>query len=295
MGSIALQIVASLGLLGCWVVMWNAARDVWRTTLRTAASWSLTSLAMWTFAFASDFAVNAFTEGGRDLLWYLTAVMCACPPVAVLGARKPGAAAWGFFVLLPLLLVLLWPAVASTRVWRAGVALELEEPALVAFSVVLVMGCGNYFGTKFTLPALLFAGAVVLLLAPMSAVSPELFRHQRDVRAGATLVLAVSMGLARLRCHATPLPGDPWTALWLDFVDHYGQVWAKRVMDRLNDTARHEQWSAHLEWQGFVWKANVSVSERTQTFERLEHNLRWLLKRFVEPEWIDQRVQSPSV
>lgn len=294
MGSIALQCLAGLCLLACWVVMLKAARDVWRTTLRTAASWSIAGLVVWSLSFAGDFGAHVFSEGTRDLLWYLTAVVCACPPIAVLGARKPGAAAWGFFVLLPLLLVLLWPAAASTRVWRVGVPLELEEPALVAFSVVLVMGCGNYFGTKFTLPAMSFAAAIVLLLAPMSAVSPELLRHQRDVRAVATLVLSVSMGLARLRCRVTPSPSDPWTALWLDFVDHYGQVWAKRVMDRLNDTARHEQWSAHLEWHGIVWKANVSVTDRTQTLERLEHNLRWLFKRFVEPEWIDQRLQSQS-
>lgn len=290
MGSIALHGLAGFSLLVAIIVLWKASREVWQTTLRTAASWAWAGLALWCFAFVLDFFSHSGSAGSRDLLWYLTAVVCVCPPVAVLGARKPGAAAWGFFVLLPLLLVLLWPAAASTRVWRAGVPLELEEPALVAFSVVMVMGCGNYFGTKFTLPSMLFAGAIVLLLAPMSAVAPEMFRHQRDVRAWATMLLAASMVLARLRCVVPLVTGDVWNRVWLDFTDHYGQVWAKRVMDRLNDTARHEQWVAKLEWHGVIWNADASDADRARTLERLDHQMRWLLKRFVEPPWIDSRL-----
>ncbi len=294
MGSTALQIFAVLSLLTCWFVLFKAARDVWRTTLRTSACWSFAALFLWTIAFTAESAASSISAGGRELIWYLTAVLCACPPVAVLGARKPGAAAWGFFVLLPLVLVLLWPAAAATRVWRFGVPLELEEPALVAFSVVLVMGCGNYFGTKFTLPAMLYAGAIVLILASLSAAAPNMLRHQLAARATGTLLLGVATGIARLRCLAVAPQADTWTALWLDFVDHYGQVWAKRVMDRLNEAARYEEWSAHLEWHGIIWNANVSEVERLKTLARLDHNLRWLLKRFVEPEWINERLGVES-
>lgn len=294
MGSYLLQVVAGLSLLVGWAVLLQAVRDVRKTTLRPAGQWSIAGLAVWTAAFIAGLGVGELSVGGRELCWYLTAVACACPPVAVLGARKPGAAAWGFFVLLPLVLVLLWPAAAATRVWRFGVPLELEEPALVAFSVVLVMGCGNYFGTKFTLPAMMYAGAVVLLLSSLSAVAPDFLRHQPQTREVATILLAASLGLARLRCVSSPASEDVWTALWLDFVDHYGQVWSKRVMDRLNESARYEEWSAHLEWHGLVWNSAVTEADRAKTLERLDHNMRWLLKRFVEPEWIDSRVGATS-
>ncbi|MEZ6148255.1 MAG: hypothetical protein R3B91_23050 [Planctomycetaceae bacterium] len=48
-------------------------------------------------------------EGVDDLMWYSVALLSLCPPIAVLGARRPGAAAWTWFVILPMLAVLGWP------------------------------------------------------------------------------------------------------------------------------------------------------------------------------------------
>lgn len=287
-------ILAGLSLLLVLVVLFKAWRDLRTTTLTTATCWAIAGVGVWITAFVSESLLEVFSAGTRDLLWYLAAVVCVCPPIAVLGARRPGAAAWGFFVLLPLLLVLLWPAAASTRVWRVGVPLELEEPALVAFSVVLIMGCGNYFGTKFTLPSLLYFVSIAWLMASMSASAPDFLRHQTQARYWASILLGIAAGLARLRSGTASTTGDAWNRVWLDFTDTFGLVWAKRVLDRVNEAARYEQWAATVAWHGIVWRPDCPEAERTQTEARIDHNLRWLLKRFVDPEWIDRRLSESS-
>ena len=291
MGLLTLKLLATLGLAGTVALTIRCLRRLRGTTLVTAAQWALAGVLLWSVVLVGDLWLKEFTKGGADLLWYGVAVVCVCPPIAVLGARRPGASTWAFFVLLPLLLVLMWPAFAATRVWKFGTPLELEEPALIGFAVVLVMGCGNYFGTKFTLPALLYSVVVVLLLAPLSVVAPEMLRDKDRARCWATVILAASVAIARMRTIAIPASTEVWDRVWLDFIDSYGLVWGKRVMDRLNDAAQHEGWTARLEWQGFVWRPNVTEADQVATRERIDATLRWLMKRFVEPEWIDQRVR----
>ncbi len=292
MGELTLKLLATASLAGAVALTIRCLRRLQGTTLLTAAQWAVAGVVLWSVALVSDLWLRQWTEGGADLLWYGVAVVGVCPPIAVLGARRPGASTWAFFVLLPLLLVLMWPALAATRVWKFGTPLELEEPALIGFGVVLVMGCGNYFGTKFTLPALLYAVVVVLLLAPLSVAAPEFLRQKELTRCWATFVLAASIAIARLRTIAVPMSGEVWDRVWLDFIDSYGLVWGKRVMDRLNESAQHEGWVARLEWQGFVWQTDAKQADQVATRGRIDATLRWLLKRFVEPQWIDERLRG---
>ena len=60
-------------------------------------------------------------------------------------------------------------------------------------------------------------------------------------------------------------------------------------MDRVNHTARQEQWSARLEMEGLIWNPDATESERQHTLDRMDHTFRWLFRRFVDPEWIDER------
>ena len=127
----------------------------------------------WLMASLSPLFVAVEHSGWCDLLNYSVAVVMLCPGIAVLGARRPGATAWGFFVLIPLVLVLMWPAAASVRTLKSGAPLELEVPAVLGFAVVLVMSSGDYFGTRYTLPTMLFAAAEILLVAPLSSAVPQ--------------------------------------------------------------------------------------------------------------------------
>ncbi|MBI1311574.1 hypothetical protein GC176_09730 [bacterium] len=286
-----MSIVSFLALLTTFIVAFRGFHRLRRTTLVTAACWALAGLAV-----ADGAALLEINTGGNrpalsDFAWYSSAVLLLCPGIAVLGARKPGAAAWSWFVLLPLVLVLMWPAVASTSLQNASHHLELEEPAVLGFAVVLIMASGNYFGTRYTLPSLLFGVSVALFVGPLSPLTAGLLPSTRVSRLIGSLLLSaaalIALGRSRMPVAIPDGPSAPLEVVWFEFVDMFGMVWAKRVMDRVNQSATHEKWAGRLELHGFVWQPDCSDEDRSHTEERLDHTLRWLLKRFVEPDWID--------
>lgn len=285
-------IVANI-LISLWVVV-RSLKRLRQTTLPTAAWCAVAGLVVAAAAQSIELINPAQSTGWVDLGWYFAAVVLLCPGIAVLGARRPGASAWAFFVLLPLVLVLMWPAVASFQVARPADAIEIEVPALVGFGFVLMMSGGNYFGTRYTLATFFYAAAIVLLVAPMSAAVPDFFPERTTARFMASL--AILLAIAETNRRSKPAPDDGISqldVLWFDFMDSFGMVWAKRVMDRVNETARHEKWAMQLELHGFVpFAESPSADDLLRTNERIEHTFRFLLKRFVDPEWIDARLQT---
>jgi len=282
-------------LISLWVVAHSLQR-LRQTTLPTATWWALGGLVIAIVAQSIELANPDQANGWVDLGWYFAAVVLLCPGIAVLGARRPGASVWAFFVLLPLVLVLMWPAVASFQVARPAEPIEIEVPALLGFGLVLIMSGGNYFGTRYTMSTFYYAGAIVLLVVPMSVASPDFFPERSTSRFIASLgfLLAISETNRRSKAESDD-EISRFDVLWFDFMDSFGMVWAKRVMDRVNESARHEKWAMHLELHGFVPIAeSPSADVLLHTEERIEHTFRWLLKRFVDPEWIDARLQEPT-
>tara|TARA_R110002072_G_scaffold302603_1_gene486641 strand:+ start:98497 stop:99426 length:930 start_codon:yes stop_codon:yes gene_type:complete len=285
-------IVANL-TISLWVVAGSLKR-LRSTTLPTAAWCAMTGLGSAAVAQSIELINPAQSTGWVDLGWYFAAVVLLCPGIAVLGARRPGASAWAFFVLLPLVLVLMWPAVASFQVARPTDPIEIEVPALVGFGLVLIMSGGNYFGTRYTLSTLYYAAAIVLLVAPMSAAVPDIFPERSTARFIASLAILLAIAETHRRSKAAAEVGiSRLDVLWFDFMDSFGMVWAKRVMDRINESARHEKWTMQLELHGFVpFAESPSADEMLRTKGRIEHTFRFLLKRFVDPEWIDIRLRT---
>lgn len=288
-------IIANL-LISLWVVACSLKR-LRQTTLPTATWCAIGGLVIAIVAQSIELINPEQANGWVDLGWYFAAVVLLCPGIAVLGARRPGASAWAFFVLLPLVLVLMWPAVASFQVARPAEPIELEVPALVGFGLVLIMSGGNYFGTRYTMSTFYYAVAIVLLVVPMSVAAPDFFPERSTSRFIASLGFLLAISETNRRSKAEPDEEiRRFDVLWFDFMDSFGMVWAKRVMDRVNESARHEKWAMHLELHGFVPIAeSPSADELVRTEERIEHTFRWLLKRFVNPEWIDARLRAPTV
>lgn len=288
-------IIANL-LISLWVVA-RSLRSLRHTTLPTAAWCAICGLTIAVVAQSVEFAYPAQLIGWVDLGWYFAAVVLMCPGIAVLGARRPGASAWAFFVLLPLVLVLMWPAVASFQVARPTAPIEIEVPALVGFGLVLIMSGGNYLGTRYTMSTIYYAAAIALLVVPMSVAAPDFFPERSMAR------LLTSLGFLLVIAETSRPPKFPpdneatrFDVLWFDFMDSFGMVWAKRVMDRINESARYEKWTKRLELHGFVSNSeHPTVGEEARTNERIEHAFRWLLKRFVDREWIDARLGAASV
>lgn len=269
-----------------------AARPALRqTTLLTAWNWMLAAWLLWA-ATAVALAQPTTSPEARSQWLYATAVLSLCPGIAVLGAKRPGSGVWALFILVPLVFVLGWPALTVWR-WDGPRLLAVETPVLVGFGLVLVMGTGNYLGTRFGLAAALYAAAVVLLVLPVAAHGPAWFRSTwmgvpAAVLAAVPLFLAAS--LAAWRCAVGAAATDPLDDLWGEFRDRFGIVWSRRLQERLQQEALREGWSAQVGPFGLEWAEAVTAEQRARTRERFEHHLRWLLRRFVEDSWIDARL-----
>ena len=135
----------------------------------------------------------------------------------------------------------------------------------------------------------------------------------RPMKRNCTAVMAITILSTR---NSTRLaPQTRFDRVWFDFFDTFGIVWGRRIQDRVNFIAQKENWPLRLELDGFVANegrapaevdplkldpSNTSVKQPAmdQTAHeefvaaRMDHTLRWLLRRFVDPGWIDERLES---
>jgi hypothetical protein len=273
------------------------------TTLLAAWRWGLAALGMSLVAAVAG-ALEAVSPGGIDHLWYAACVLWLCPAVAVLGARRPGSAAWSGFVMVPLLLMLEWPvsgvALAS---WISGVSkgplfetLTLDWPELIGWLVVLGLGTGNYLMTRRGGAVLGGAAGVLALLWPLSG-SLLAGAWPDHVRLCGTVALAVALWWAGPR--GSVLGPEPdadrrrrLERAWDDYCQAYGLVWAVRVEARVNEEL------ARLEGGGTLGPGGVRFAEedlvgeevRDAVYRRAESTLRWLWGRFVDEAWVEKRL-----
>jgi hypothetical protein len=248
-----------------------------------------------------------------DHAWYASTVLALCPPIAVLGSRRPGTRVWAGFILFPMLLALGWPIGA---LWLQGSelrGLQLETPQLVAFCLVLVMGVGNYFGTRFTLSGLIYFGSALAMAVSSSAVCPGWLNDRTVTRFWCTAFMALAVILTKTLMR--PATSSKFDRLWFDFFDAFGIVWGRRIQDRVNFIAEKERLPVRLELEGFIWTdtshqdpiterftvqplpisqrdAGLKLFTKAEVEARIEHILRWLLRRFVDPAWINGRLDS---
>ena len=270
-------------------VIAGALQRLRQTTLVTAWGWALTCNILGLGLVVFDSLLGALPHGWSEILWYFTAIVGLCPAVAVLGARKPMARVWNLFVILPLLAVLGWPAGAVLIMdgWNPQ-ELHLEAPPVVGFGLVLLMGYGNYMGTRYGWCVALAAVGQLLLLASLTTDMFATPTAIHLVRPLGLICLSAGPILARL---LTPAP-DPATAgfdrVWRDFQHSFGVVWGRRIMEHFNQESHHKHWRVRLEPEGI--SREDDSSDRAQQLAESERFMRWLLRRFVDQEWIDARM-----
>jgi len=231
-----------------------------------------------------------------DVSWYLAAVLALVPPIAVLGARRPTSHVWTWFVLVPLVLVFTWPIAPAMRQSDRAAAFTLEEPVVVGYALVLMMGGGNYLGLKYSISALLWIGALLLVVLPLCPATAGLVPAASVGRAGAVWCLAAAAWIAdRQAAGHKRSDGDSVSSLdraWDDFRDLFGIVWARRTLERFNDYARQKALTIRLGMYGFEDTAGKPLSLNSDPAIRAaaESALRWHLQKFVDPGWIDARL-----
>lgn len=232
---------------------------------------------------------------------YLAAVMLLSPVIAVLGARRPGARAWPWFVVLTMILVLQWPSFSELLAGSVNSAVQIPAPTFAGFVLVLIMGFGNYFGTINTLAAVFGGTAVLLIGLPVSEMMP--FENAWSLPTGCAL-LVFSVTLLPGRYFEPPetvtsdaSPAECVNQLWADFRDLYGIVWAKRVMDRVNQFAARERWNVVLSLDGFVSHSTTTAPEFVHVApdSRPVQVLCWVLRRFVDPVFFQRYLPETCV
>lgn len=190
--------------------------------------------------------------------------------------------------MLPLVCVLGWPAVAVLARFPNLHPLEIQTPVVWGFGLTLVMGVGNYLSTRFALAAVLGGAASLVALIPLTAFRPQWW-PSADWQLP-TILASLAVVWASRQAHCSVRAPSPEDAVWFEFQETFGLVWSVRICERVNATALQEKWPVRLDMDGFHWNEGISPQEREITLPRMYQTLRWLLRRFVNSEWIDRHL-----
>jgi hypothetical protein len=288
-----LNLIVSLPLLFVVARMLaNRSRTVRGTTLDHPWIWMVLALTVWVLAQVANLEPLGLPPGWRSRIGFFAFTLLLAPFVSVLGAKRPNSRAWDWFVVIPMLVVINWPVITSGVFGSSQQLVDLEAPALMGAIVVLVMILGNYFGTVHTPLVILLGTALLIGLTEFSQILPR-FAEAADasrvvVSAGLLITLCLAPRLlARQMPHRTG-----YLRVWLDFRDWFGILWTKRLMDRLNQTAAAKQWPVRFGLDAIHEEAKSSDPANRDA--EIDHALRWLLRRFTDDHWIDQRLKIPA-
>ena len=301
---------AVLMTVGVFVGMFRVRGVVRGTSLGAARGWFLAAGFAWISVGVAS-AVNAGSDArgewqGSELLVWGACVLSLCPLISVLGARRPGNGAWTWFVVIPLFVVLSWPAWSESMAARRLQPVELSTPACVGFAIVLAMGAGNWMGTRLWLPVWCGAIGLGLVVATLSAAWPDESANRVNFRmAGVIVVAAAAMWSVLVLKSVTRVCDnqnglsvtDTWSSVCGDFLTLYGIVWARRVADRVNVFANRERWPVRLTAYGLTAvdteTEQPKLNQPADVNDRIDEVVRWVLKRFVDAEWINSRTIPP--
>jgi hypothetical protein len=291
-----LRLMATVAIVSCARPVLQTRVVLAKTTLLEAWRWGVVALSAWGGIWLVTDLVAVVREGMADQLWLAAAVLMISPFVAALGARRPGSRVWSWFVVLPVMVVLLLPAVTAWNRDLRPTSLRLEIPMLAGYGLVLLMGAGNYLATRFALPSLLVAAACLMVVCPMSDLASRISWSRTVVHSAATILLSLAVWTGARQAKRRIRRGtNAIERVWNDFRDFFGVVWARRLLDRVNDIACQEGWAVRLHFEGLA-PADPSkpIDLTPEQSARIESVLRWLLRRFVDPEWIDDRMAGDS-
>lgn len=254
-------------------------------SVRSAGGWAIAACVVSMLSIGLRILPNV-PAGVTSATHSVAATLCLTPLLDVLGARNPGHRAWPWFVITPMVVVLQWSTLSHLASERLQTPVTTPLPAAAGFLLVLTMGAGNYFGTANTAACLIGATGICLLALPLS----ELAAWPGDAfcLAGAVcLAVAALLAEGRLKSAVAPHGHE---RLWTDFRDTYGLVWARRVMDRVNQFADREQWPVTMTLDGFRPRRGPGMT--TAELQRPVEILRWVLRRFADPDYLESRLSS---
>ncbi len=247
----------------------NRHTTLWQTLFWVLAAWVSWVLVLWIDLLADR-------EMNLNMGRYLSLSLTGCAGIAVLGARRPGVAAW-HAVLIGLLAVLLLPLVEQLVVGD-------RPPGWLRFVFVagtLLVGIINYLPTRLAPAAIVLgvgcAAEFFRLIEPEWQVLP--------IPVG-WLALGLTPWIAFWSWRRGAAGDSKFDRIWRDFRDRYGLVWAQRVREQFNRAAHHAGWPVLLHWRGLDQRAESRQPVEATRTEMLT-TLKALLKRFATEMTVD--------
>ena len=225
---------------------------------------------------------------------YMAAIGVFCPVMSVLGAKRPQHTAWHFIV-GSLWVVLILPA-AEVLVLHPGQELFVHDARAWFLTVLIGIGTLHLLMTRFWISGLLFAFGQVALLGQYLPIALGASHWSQGVWGPAWAVAACAAAMVTAWLTKPSSADSRWDRLWLDFRDMYGVLWALRVAARVNEAASLNQWPIELTWQGFIHAPSEEpmVEPPDEISGALDNCVRNLLRRFVSPQWISNRLHGPD-
>lgn len=265
-------------LLGA-LAFWQAWRTLRHTSLAHALAWGVGAWLAWGGVLLLDqVASSAAATAGR----YLALSLVGCAGVAVLGARRPGVAAWDFVVLGLLAVLLLFLAEGALT----GGELQLGPVRTAFLALTLAAGIANYLPTQMAPSALLLAvGCACELWDLVQRPSPAFLGKPY-----AELLILLAPPTALLTCWKT---GHEVDRLWRSFRDSFGLIWGLRLREQFNRAAANAALPVELGWSGLRSASGKDEPDALASAASLGL-LRALLKRFG-PETPGQGETTASV
>jgi hypothetical protein len=243
---------------------WLANRQ---TTLFQAIHWAGVAWAAWLVALALP-----ILHPGADTLTarYVALGLTGAAGVAVLGARRPGVAAWNF-VVVGLVAVLIMPVAQGLGRPR------LETLNLLFLGATVAVGVLNYLPTRMGGAAFVLACGCAWHLAGLGTPEPE--PHPLDVQGSlGDLLLGVSPWVALAQMQGRWVASE-FDRLWLDFRDRFGFVWGQRLREQFNRAAANAGFPVYLRWSGLRLRPGTRLPE-VEVQEEIVRTLRAMLRRF---------------
>jgi hypothetical protein len=210
-----------------------------RTSLTHAVGWVIAAWAGWLVAILLN-RTDGPNVAASD---YLAVCLTSCAGVAVLGARRPGVAAWDFVVfgLLAVQLLPLAEGFGELRLTTTRLAFLMAVVAVIGF---------NYGPTRNG-----SAAAVLTVGCWVVAWTITVADHTPASEAAKTfglfaVLLSPWLALAAHLVGRRPL--DALERTWLAFRDRFGLTWSLRIRDQFNRAAANAGWQWTLGWSGRI-------------------------------------------
>ena len=261
------------------------------TTLLSPWCWLVT--AIWAIAvvhLTPTEGLSATDRHWHEAIQYSAHSLIFCPFMSLLGARRPQNRMWEM-VVITLWFILVLPALEAVIV-RPGQNYDTQGIRAWFMMILIFVSSMNIILGRFWICGILIGCAQFALI---NTHLPSWLQIQSTAMVPWGLGFAIAALIAMFTLRKPDRSKmRVENQVWLDYRDMFGGMWALRIRERINVTAKINDWDLRLEWDGFTAADGTPLPDilPAETQRTLHLNFWNLMRKFVNQSWIDQRLKS---